>query len=85
MAPNTKSSTVTAQDDEAVVEERNRRAYESLLFHRVLEIQGIPHHALARIDSRNDLLHAVGKHVSSDHCHPSELTVLFRYVHQSRS
>src|SRR5664280_3548990 len=42
---------------------------------RVLQDEGVLHHALARLDSRPNLLHIAGEHVSAGHLDAPELHV----------
>ncbi len=69
-----------AQNNEAGIESAVDQSSESLLLHRVLELQRVSNHLLTRRNARNELLHAAGKHVSADHFDPPKLLALHWHV-----
>src|ERR1700683_1355476 len=46
-----------------------------LLLHRVLQIEGVRDHFIARLDAGNDFLLLAGQHGSGDHFHAFEMSV----------
>src|ERR1035437_3344932 len=72
--PNSRIATITTRKRLFRAKSTKPRSIGGSLPFRILQDEGVLHYALARLDSRSNLLHVAGEHVSAGHFRSEEHT-----------